>query len=95
MIWVAFGRWSSAGRTYCILDRIYWKNWRWTPLVHVRIKDGYSSLPCEACGKEAVMYNHYTRVTQCHACGHQQQRERSTWIVRLMQLRQQYRRMSR
>ena len=35
MIWLALGRWSSAHGFWFTRVRLYWRGWRWTPLVIV------------------------------------------------------------
>lgn len=36
MIWFSFARWSHAAGQRFVRDRIYWKGYRWTPLVSIR-----------------------------------------------------------
>ncbi|WP_157109911.1 hypothetical protein [Thermanaeromonas toyohensis] len=43
MIWLNFGRWSSAAGRF-IYERIYINGWRWTPFV--RIKRRKTTVTC-------------------------------------------------
>ena len=35
MLWISFGRWSSASGALFIRQRVYWNGWKWTPFVRV------------------------------------------------------------
>lgn len=35
MIWLSFGRWSSAAGALFVRQRVYWNGHRWTPFVRV------------------------------------------------------------
>jgi len=33
MLWISFGRWNHKAGRFLLWERIYFKNWRWTPFV--------------------------------------------------------------
>ena len=61
MYTISFGRWSSSHGTYLTQKRVYLQGWRWTPVVRVALRYGWSPGSYRR-GWEAAIRDHCIQV---------------------------------